>query len=100
MNCKNNLLYFFAGAAALHTISHIWFAYSGLLPFSAMGFVLTPQINTIIMAVSAALTFLLLYLAQSSGQSCCHYETKEAERKIERERELKDFRAREVENKR
>ncbi len=74
---KDHVLYFLAGAAALHTISHIWLAYSGLLPLVAWGFTVTPQANNIIIAVSALLTLGLLYLAKSDGRGACHCFEKE-----------------------
>lgn len=70
MCTKNHILYFLAGATFFHTINHIWLAYSGLLPLTMLGFVVTSQMNTIIIAVSAILTLGLLYAAKSDGGSC------------------------------
>ncbi len=73
MCCKKDLLYFLAGAAALSTVSHILIHFGGILPLTMWGFTLTLQLNNIIIAVSALLTLVLLYLA-GVGKNACRYE--------------------------
>ncbi len=85
MCCKKDLLYFLAGAAAMLTLSHILIHFGGILPLTIWGFTLTLQLNNITIAVSALLTFVLLYLA-GIGKNACHYEPKHKAQEINRER--------------
>lgn len=56
-------LMFLAGAAFFNTLSHIFVPYYIELPLPTKNYTLTQQINNYIIAGSAALTILLLFLA-------------------------------------
>lgn len=60
---KHHVLIFLAGAAAFHTLSHLFMSFSGLLPMHVWGMEITQRTNTIIIVVSALLTAVLLWLA-------------------------------------
>lgn len=68
---KKDFLYFLAGAVAMHTVSHLAAGYAGILPMTVWGINVTPQLNSIITAVSAALTLGLLYFAQADKNDSC-----------------------------
>lgn len=58
-----DLVIFLAGAEAFHTFSHVYLAYSKLLPLN-MGFmVFTSTHNTIAIVINALITVGLLWLA-------------------------------------
>jgi hypothetical protein len=66
--CSKCLWVFLAGAAAMHTFSHIVLGYSPLLPLNMWGIALTQNLNYAVIAGSALLTGLFLFLAR--GYSC------------------------------
>lgn len=57
------ILLFFAGAEAFHTLSHVFFALSGMLPIRFWGITWTQQSNIIAIVVNAAVTAGLLWWA-------------------------------------
>lgn len=68
MCTKRDCLIFFAGAAAMHTISHIWLAYSNMLPITVWGMSITSQFNTTVIIVSTLITAVLLWWASKLPQ--------------------------------
>ena len=60
---KKHVLIFLAGAAALHTLSHILFAFSGKLPMHVWGMDWTQGYNVVAIVVSAVITAGLLFWA-------------------------------------
>ena len=60
---KKNIIMFFAGVAAFHTLTHIVLYFTDLLPMracSCCSFVFTPEMNFWAVTVSAAITIALL----------------------------------------
>lgn len=68
--CKRCLLVFLAGAAGYNVISHIYLAFSSLLPITVSGITVTPNLNYLIIAGSVALCALFLYLARDNKCEC------------------------------
>lgn len=68
--CQRCLLVFLAGAAAFHAVSHVFLAFSSLLPLTVWGITVTPNLNYLIIAGSVALSALLLYLARDKKCKC------------------------------
>jgi len=68
--CSRCLWVFLAGAAAMHTVSHIVLGYSPFLPINMWGIIVTQQVNYGVIAGSALLTALFLYLARGSSCEC------------------------------
>lgn len=64
MSKLRDVVIFFAGAAFLHTISHIIFPFYVSLPFNVGFMELTHTNNTIIIIISAILTVALLWWAK------------------------------------
>lgn len=58
-----DIILFFAGFEAMHTLSHIVFAYTVKLPVDMTYVVLTPTINYWGIAINGAITIGLLWLA-------------------------------------
>jgi len=54
---------FFAGAQAFHTLSHIFFALSGVLPIRFWGITWTQQSNLYAIIINGLITVVLLWLA-------------------------------------
>ena len=54
---------FFAGAEAFHTLSHIVFYFSGILPIAFYSIVVTQQLNLWAIIINAVITGLLLWWA-------------------------------------
>lgn len=68
--CSKCLWVFLAGAAAMHTISHIVLGYSPILPLNMWGITLTQNLNYAVIAGSALLTGLFLILARGCACEC------------------------------
>jgi hypothetical protein len=60
---KRDVIIFFAGVMAFHTISHITFAYFFTLPMQFSFITLTPTLNFWIIVASAIITGTLLWWA-------------------------------------
>ncbi len=60
---KHHVLYFLAGAAAFHALSHFMLYYINLLPLTVWGFTLTNTSNAVIIVLSLALSAGLIYYA-------------------------------------
>jgi hypothetical protein len=60
---NKNLVLFFAGAAAFHTISHLLIGFSDILPITIFSITLTEQLNFITTISSAILTLVLVWWA-------------------------------------
>ncbi len=67
----HHLVYMLAGAAFWEALTHLLLEYSGALPLSYWGFMLTKQNNLIVMGVALLIGFILLYSAKKSGHSNC-----------------------------
>lgn len=65
MITKRDAIVFLAGAAALHTISHLALAYSDMLPMRFFSFIWTKEANTVTVVISAAVTIALILWARS-----------------------------------
>jgi hypothetical protein len=65
MCSKRDIIIFFAGVSAFHTISHIMIGYLGILPLTFLGIDWTVQLNIISIAVNAIITLLLLWWAKN-----------------------------------
>lgn len=63
---KREWLLFFAGAEALHTISHLMLHFSNSLPINFYSLVITHQINLWAILCNATATILLLWWAQKA----------------------------------
>ncbi len=64
MRTFRDWILFFAGAAALHTISHLYIAFAMNLPIETRYITLTSTMNTWTIALSALLTIALLWIAK------------------------------------
>lgn len=60
---KKDVLIFFAGALACHTLSHLTIQFTQLLPIQLLGFTLTYNFNIIVIIVSLILTLALIWWA-------------------------------------
>ncbi len=63
MCSKRDVVIFFAGVSAFHTISHILIGYLGVLPLTFLSIHWTVQLNMIAIAVNAVITVALLWWA-------------------------------------
>lgn len=63
MFSKKEIIIFFAGAAALHTINHLFIQYAGVLPLNFFSITLTEQLNMVAIIASGLLTAVLLWWA-------------------------------------
>lgn len=63
----HHILYMLAGASFWEALGHVLLHFSGSLPLSLGGFLLTRQINLLIVGVAFLLGFVFLYLAGKSG---------------------------------
>ena len=61
---KREVIIFFAGFEAFHTLSHLTLSVSGQLPMRVLGFTLTAGRNAWAIAVNAAITAALLWWAR------------------------------------
>lgn len=68
---SHHVLYMLAGAAFWDALRHLSFEFSGTLPLSYWGFMLTKQNNLIFMGIALLIGFILLYAAKKPGQSNC-----------------------------
>jgi hypothetical protein len=61
-----DVLLFFAGAEAFHTLSHVWLGLSGMLPMEIQfpSITITQNLNVIAIVVNALVTVVLLYGAK------------------------------------
>lgn len=66
MFTKHDWIVFFAGVFVLHTISHIWLGFSGLLPLTMWGFEITQYYNMFITGISALISVWLLYWSSTT----------------------------------
>jgi hypothetical protein len=60
---KREVVIFFAGFEAFHTLSHLALGFSGQLPMRVFGFNVTARINVWAVVVNAAITAVLLWWA-------------------------------------
>ena len=60
---KREVVIFFAGVEAFHTLSHLTLSVSGELPMRVFGFTLTAGRNAWAIALNAAITAALLWWA-------------------------------------
>ena len=60
---KREVIIFFAGVEAFHTLSHLTLSISGQLPMRLFGFTVTTGLNAWAIAVNAAITAVLLWWA-------------------------------------
>lgn len=65
MCSKRDLVIFFAGVAAMHTLSHLMIGYLGVLPMTFMSIEWTQNLNMITIVASAVLTVALLWWAKN-----------------------------------
>ncbi len=63
MFSKRDIVIFFAGAEAFHTLVHIWFSMAGTLPIKVFNFSLTPQLNMFAIVLNAIITIGLIWWA-------------------------------------
>lgn len=68
MRFMRDLMVFLAGAVFFHAISHIWIAYSGLLPLHTKFVLLTTELNTYAIIGSFVLMIILLFIAKKMGK--------------------------------
>lgn len=66
MYSKRDILMFLAGAMVFHTVSHIFLPVLGLLPMQVFSFVLTYQVNVVIIIMSALVSVGLLWWARNT----------------------------------
>lgn len=77
----HHVWYFFAGAAFWDVVERIGYQTYGILPLNVWGITVTTQTNTILIAVSAVLCLIFLYLGHcgsckqspknDSSKPCC-----------------------------
>ena len=60
---KREIVIFFAGFEAFHTLSHLALSVSGQLPIRVFGFTVTAGLNAWAIAVNAAITAAVLWWA-------------------------------------
>ncbi|MCL4361780.1 hypothetical protein M1446_05495 [Candidatus Dependentiae bacterium] len=60
---KRDVVVFLAGAAALHTLSHLLISFTHILPLELYGIVWTQQLNLWTIVISGLITVALLYWA-------------------------------------
>lgn len=60
---KKDVIIFFAGAMAFHTLSHIMLHFATILPLTFWGIVLTSGLNMYAIVISALITIALLWWA-------------------------------------
>ena len=63
MLLKKDVLFFLAGAMTFHTVAHMVLYWSGLLPLTLFGMVITEQLNVVAIIVNLLITIGLLYYA-------------------------------------
>jgi len=63
MLSKRDIIIFFAGAEAFHTLVHILFSMAGTLPIKFFNFLLTPQLNMFAIVLNAIITIGLIWWA-------------------------------------
>lgn len=68
--CSKCLFVFLAGVAFMHTIGHVSLMVTNLLPLTAFGITVTPNLNYVIIAISLVLTLLFLYMASRRECGC------------------------------
>lgn len=59
---KREILIFLAGAATLHTLSHVMLQFAAVLPLNFWGIIVTYSLNTYALIISALVTAALLWL--------------------------------------
>lgn len=64
MFSKRDLIIFLAGATTFHALAHIMLGYWGMLPMQFGPLLLTPQLNTFVIIISAVVAVGLLWWAQ------------------------------------
>lgn len=62
---KKEWIIFLAGAATLHTLTHISLQFTTILPINYFGIELTPQLNIYVSVISVIITAGLFWWAQS-----------------------------------
>ena len=62
---KKEWIIFFAGAEAMHTVSHALLYFSGGLPMTFYSWVITAQLNAWAVIINAFITIGLLWWAQA-----------------------------------
>ena len=63
MCSKKNIIVFFAGAEAFHTLGHIIIGMSGMLPIKFFSILWTQNLNIVGIIINAVITMGLLYWA-------------------------------------
>ena len=61
---KREVIIFFAGVEAFHTLSHLSLSVSGVLPMRFFGFTVTTRLNAWAIVVNALITVALLWWAR------------------------------------
>ncbi len=64
MRLLRDILIFLAGGEFFHALTHIWLAYSGLLPLHTSMVVLTQHLNLYVIIANFAIAIVLLLIAK------------------------------------
>jgi len=65
MCSKRDVIIFFAGVAAMHTLGHIMVGYLGMLPMTFMSIEWTQNLNIFAIALNAIITLNFCFLIRS-----------------------------------